>query len=67
VTTPGVVAMSATRLQGLYMSDELRASYTRLQRWPVREVLPGGTIYLFDVPQPESTLPPSPPPSTPPP
>jgi hypothetical protein len=66
VTTPGVVAMSATRLQGLYMSEELRASYTRLQKWPVREVLPGGTIYLFDHPpadQPMTTLtaPPAPP------
>jgi len=54
VTTPGVIAMSATRLQGLYMSDDLRAAYTRLQNWPVKEVLPGGTIYLFDsAPPPE--------------
>jgi hypothetical protein len=34
------------------MSPELRHSYSRLRRWQVREVLGGGTIYLFDFPNP---------------
>jgi hypothetical protein len=49
ITSPGVIAISATRFQGLYMSPELRASYARLRDQPVREVL-GGSIYLFDYP-----------------
>jgi 4-amino-4-deoxy-L-arabinose transferase-like glycosyltransferase len=46
---PGVVAVSATRLQGLYMPPQVKKFYEDMRTWPVREVL-GGTIYLFDYP-----------------
>jgi hypothetical protein len=49
LTTPGVIAISATRLQGLFMPEDLAKSYARLRTWPVRQVL-GGSIYLYDFP-----------------
>jgi 4-amino-4-deoxy-L-arabinose transferase-like glycosyltransferase len=44
-----VLAVSATELQGVYESDELRNFYRYLSEHPPREVL-GGTIYLYDLP-----------------
>ena len=44
---PGVIAVSAMRLQGVYLEDDLRAYYTSLAKQRPREVL-GGSIYLFD-------------------
>jgi hypothetical protein len=49
ITAPGVIAISATRLQGLFMPPSLRQSYGRLRTQAPREVL-GGSIYLFDYP-----------------
>ena len=50
ISAPGVIAVSATRLQGLYMDDDLRRQFAELRAQPVREILPGGTIYVFDYP-----------------
>jgi 4-amino-4-deoxy-L-arabinose transferase-like glycosyltransferase len=45
-----VLAVSATTLQGIYVTDEqLRAFYRELSAHKPREVL-GGTIYLYDLP-----------------
>ncbi len=50
VTTPGVLAISATNLQGIYMArearDVFRGQFT--DRRPI-DVL-GGTIYLYEIP-----------------
>jgi 4-amino-4-deoxy-L-arabinose transferase-like glycosyltransferase len=48
VTTPGVIAISATQLQGTHF-PQIRADAQRLRNRPPREVL-GGTIYLYDTP-----------------
>jgi hypothetical protein len=45
---PGVIAISATDLQGVHSAD-IRRYYDRLRQAEPREVL-GGTIYLFDWP-----------------
>jgi hypothetical protein len=49
-TSAGVIAVSATKLQGLYLPAEVAPTYydLRVNRVP-REVL-GGTIYLYDFP-----------------
>jgi hypothetical protein len=52
ITTPGVVAMSVTRLQGINTSPQIREAYARLRVLPIRESL-GGSIYLYDYPPPE--------------
>lgn len=45
---PGVVAVSATHLQGIYLEDDLRRLYNGIwMNLTPREVL-GGTIYLYD-------------------
>jgi hypothetical protein len=43
---PGVIAVSATVLQGIYRPD-LREQYDQIRKLPLREVL-GGSIYLFE-------------------
>lgn len=48
VTAPGVIAISATHLQGT-MHPQLRPDLERLRNRPYREVL-GGSIYLYDTP-----------------
>ena len=59
-TDPGVIAISATALQGVYLTDEkfpgLRELYARLRQTEPIAVL-GGTIYLY-------RWPPPPPPAT---
>lgn len=47
VNEPGVVAVSATLLQGIYFGGNMFEEYTRLAKRPPMEVL-GGTIYLYD-------------------
>jgi hypothetical protein len=46
---PGIIAMSATRLQGTYMTPQQRDLYSPLHKCEPREIL-GGTIYLYDWP-----------------
>jgi hypothetical protein len=46
---PGVFAVSATQLQGIYVIPGATRSYAALRELRPREVL-GGTIYLFDYP-----------------
>jgi hypothetical protein len=46
---PGVIAISATNLQGIYGNDEMRQAYSTLRRSRPLAVL-GGTIYLYDWP-----------------
>jgi hypothetical protein len=46
---PGILAFSATDLQGTYMGKEMREQYAPLRKLEPREIL-GGTIYLFDWP-----------------
>jgi 4-amino-4-deoxy-L-arabinose transferase-like glycosyltransferase len=46
---PGVLAVSATKLQGVYVYPDNNAFYTHLRNQPPREIL-GGSIYLFDFP-----------------
>ncbi len=45
---PGVIAISATHLQGIYFSAKLRDFYAPLKGKKPRTVLGGGTIYIFD-------------------
>jgi hypothetical protein len=45
-TEPGVLAISATNLQGIYLSNEAREAYSKLKNREPLEVL-GGTIYLY--------------------
>jgi hypothetical protein len=47
---PGVIAISATHLQGIYLNDTARRFYAPLTGKTPRAVLGGGTIYLFDRP-----------------
>ena len=56
VTTPGVIAMSVTRMQGVNTSPQIRAAYRKMWNWPVRQSL-GGSIYLFDYPPPGAPAP----------
>lgn len=51
---PGVFAVSASRLQGIYLSPALREKYAILRKMRPREVL-GGTIYLYDYPFEQSS------------
>src|SRR5205823_1042556 len=44
---PGVIAISATHLQGIYLDEPLRNAYSLLSKQTPLDVL-GGTIYLFD-------------------
>jgi hypothetical protein len=46
-TDPGVIAISATHLQGIHLDSGLRDYYTPLSRIRPKAVL-GGSIYLFD-------------------
>ena len=46
---PGILAISATNLQGTYMGKDLRGYYAPLQKFEPRDIL-GGTIYLYDFP-----------------
>lgn len=46
---PGIIAISATDLQGTYMNPQLRNFYKPLWSMEPRDVL-GGTIYLYDWP-----------------
>ena len=46
---PGVLAISASKLQGVHMAEALRGWYGRLMRTRPREVL-GASIYLYDFP-----------------
>jgi hypothetical protein len=46
-TQPGVIAISATNLQGIYLSGDLRRLYAPLKDQTPLEVL-GGSIYLFE-------------------
>jgi hypothetical protein len=46
---PGIIAISATRLQGTYMTQPQRDLYSPLHKCEPREIL-GGTIYLYDWP-----------------
>ena len=48
-TQPGVIAISATNLQGIYLKPEDRKIYIPLRDQKPIELL-GGTIYLFDFP-----------------
>lgn len=48
----GVLAISATRLQGVNMSPRVAGYYAPLRQVAPREIL-GGSIYLFDLPLPE--------------
>ncbi len=48
-TSPGVLAVSATMLQGIYAEDDFRAIYSTLRKLQPFEVL-GGTIYLYHWP-----------------
>ncbi|HEY7090329.1 MAG TPA: hypothetical protein VH518_19690 [Tepidisphaeraceae bacterium] len=49
ITKPGVMAVSASQLQGIYLQPEERAFYEQLQslRRPFDVI--GGTIYLYDI------------------
>ncbi len=47
--SPGVIAVSATHLQGQYVADRLKPFYESLRQTTPREVL-GGSIYLYDWP-----------------
>ena len=48
-SAPGVIAVSATKLQGLYVYPNVLPFYEALRQREPREVL-NGTIYLFDWP-----------------
>jgi hypothetical protein len=50
-TAPGVIAISASKLQGMYVDPDVRPFYDGLRARPPREVL-GGSIYLYDYPGP---------------
>jgi hypothetical protein len=53
---PGVLAISATLLQGIYTPSPWNGLYAEIRTWKPREVL-GGTIYLYDFPNPAMTQP----------
>jgi hypothetical protein len=46
---PGVIAVSATKLQGLYVYSDVADFYAALRARRPRQIL-GGSIYLFDFP-----------------
>ena len=48
-TTPGIIAVSATKLQGMNVHPNVIGFYETLRQLPPREVL-NGTIYLYDWP-----------------
>jgi hypothetical protein len=48
---PGVIAISATKLQGIYVYPQIKGLYDELRQSPPREIL-GGSIYLYDFPPP---------------
>jgi hypothetical protein len=48
-TDPGVLAISATYMQGIYQEGPLRDTYARLENYQPIEVL-GGSIYLYKWP-----------------
>lgn len=50
-TGPGVIAISATHLQGTFLPPDLRKRYARYRRLKPRQVL-GDSIYLFDYGEP---------------
>jgi hypothetical protein len=54
---PGVLVVSASILQGIYVRDEWRSLYEQIRRWKPREVL-GGSMYIYDFPSPEMQGPP---------
>jgi hypothetical protein len=49
---PGVLVISATLLQGIYIRPPWDAMYAEIRTWKPREVL-GGSIYIYDFPSPE--------------
>jgi 4-amino-4-deoxy-L-arabinose transferase-like glycosyltransferase len=49
---PGVLAISATHLQGIYTTDEMRDAYAPLRNVEPIDVL-GGSIYLYRWPPPK--------------
>jgi 4-amino-4-deoxy-L-arabinose transferase-like glycosyltransferase len=51
---PGVLAISATLLQGIYVREPWTGLYAEIRTWKPREVI-GGSIYLYDIPSPEMT------------
>jgi hypothetical protein len=51
---PGVLAISASKIQGLRLSNDLRAYYAAFGQRPPRAIL-GGSIYLYDVGEPGTT------------
>jgi hypothetical protein len=53
---PGVLAISATFLQGIYVRQPWDAMYAEIRTWQPREVL-GGTIYIYDFPNPAMAQP----------
>jgi hypothetical protein len=48
-TEPGVLAISATNLQGIYLSHQAREAYSMVKQHEPLEVL-GGSIYLYEWP-----------------
>ena len=48
-TAPGIIAISATHLQGIYLDDAERRAYSWMQHAQPINVI-GGSIYLFDYP-----------------
>lgn len=49
---PGVLVISATLLQGIYIRSPWDAMYAEIRTWKPREVL-GGSIYIYDFPSAE--------------
>jgi 4-amino-4-deoxy-L-arabinose transferase-like glycosyltransferase len=49
---PGVLVVSGSILQGIYVRDEWRPLYEQIRRWKPREVI-GGSLYIYDFPSPE--------------
>ena len=49
---PGVLVISATLLQGIYIRPPWDAMYAEIRTWKPRDVL-GGSIYIYDFPSPE--------------
>jgi hypothetical protein len=45
---PGMVAVSATHLQGIYLEDDLRRLYNGIWKELTPKEVLGGTIYLYD-------------------
>jgi len=49
LSSPGVIAISATNLQGPFLTREQRKLYAPYRHRKPREIL-GGSIYLYDYP-----------------